>query len=538
MHSKFNLIDEPWILVLNESGMLQEVSIRTVLLECQDYIDLAGEMEAQNAAVLRLLLAILYSIFSRYDCSGQESLLENFDDAIDRWQDLWELGHFPEKPVEEYLNRWHDKFWLIDDKEPFYQAESAKKGTEYKVSKLIGELSESNNKLKLFSSRSGEGKRELDLPEAARWLLYLISYDDNSGKSKTKGAPAPGAGWLGKIGQVYAKGNNLFQTLMLNLVFLKDGELVWGPGSARWELDHPDTRERQKIALPLNPAALLTLNSRRIFLNINEEGKVTGFSSLGGDFFDKENADTEQFTLWRKNAGKKNEPVTFSPKRHTASRQLWRDFSNLFVSDGEDDKIPGIVRWIQALKEAEALSDTEEIVFQTCAVLYGDSDYSPVDSLGDELTIHSSLLTDTSWKDRISNEIVKIDKAADMAGTYFTDVAQAMGVSGKNQLAAYRAAGKEALYQAVSIPFQEWLASIDPAMENVDEKMKEWGDILYGLRFEVSSQALENVPTQAYIGKITEEKIGDTTKKYIHSIPLATKKFYGGLKKLTQGDQK
>lgn len=37
------------------------------LVSAQDYVDLAGEMPTQNAAVLRLLLAVLFTVFSRVD---------------------------------------------------------------------------------------------------------------------------------------------------------------------------------------------------------------------------------------------------------------------------------------------------------------------------------------------------------------------------------------------------------------------------------------------------------------------------------------
>ena len=37
-----------------------------------------------------------------------------------------------------------------------------------------------------------------------------------------------GAGWLGKLGYIQAQGNNLFETLMLNLTLLQDGVKLWG----------------------------------------------------------------------------------------------------------------------------------------------------------------------------------------------------------------------------------------------------------------------------------------------------------------------
>ena len=61
----------------------------------RDYVDLAGEMPTQDAAVLRLLLAVLFTVFSRVDAKGKPQPLAQSDDALERWSELWQLGRFP-----------------------------------------------------------------------------------------------------------------------------------------------------------------------------------------------------------------------------------------------------------------------------------------------------------------------------------------------------------------------------------------------------------------------------------------------------------
>ena len=68
---EFNLLDEPWIRVRLQDNTVQEVSLTEALVSAQDYVDLAGEMPTQNAAVLRLLLAMLFTVFSRVDAKGK-----------------------------------------------------------------------------------------------------------------------------------------------------------------------------------------------------------------------------------------------------------------------------------------------------------------------------------------------------------------------------------------------------------------------------------------------------------------------------------
>lgn len=91
---EFNLLTEPWVRVRRPDNTVQEVSLTDALLHAQDYVDLAGEIPTQDAAVLRLLLAVLFTVFSRVDAKGKPQPLAQSDDALERWSELWQLGHF------------------------------------------------------------------------------------------------------------------------------------------------------------------------------------------------------------------------------------------------------------------------------------------------------------------------------------------------------------------------------------------------------------------------------------------------------------
>lgn len=80
-----------------------------------------GRDATQNAAVLRLLLAVLFTVFSRVDAKGKPQPLAQSDDALERWSELWQLGHFPAEPVRDYLEQWKDRFWLFHPTHPFWQ---------------------------------------------------------------------------------------------------------------------------------------------------------------------------------------------------------------------------------------------------------------------------------------------------------------------------------------------------------------------------------------------------------------------------------
>lgn len=223
---RFNLLHEPWIRVMRPDASVAELTLPQVFVHAHEYVSLAGEMPTQDVAMLRLLLAVLHAVFTKVDEHGTSAPLVNSDDVYDRWQALWERGNIPAKPVEEYLQQYEDRFWLFHPERPFWQAQGAQIGTEYSAAKLNGELSESSNKVRLFPMRKGEKKQSLTFSEAARWLLYINGFDDTSAKPKGKDLPSVGAGWLGKLGLIFTKGQNLFETLMLNLVLLNHQENI------------------------------------------------------------------------------------------------------------------------------------------------------------------------------------------------------------------------------------------------------------------------------------------------------------------------
>lgn len=173
---EFNLLDEPWIRVRDDSCQMHEVSLTDALLHAHQYTSLSGELPTQDIVILRLMLAVLHTVFSRVDADGNAAELEDEEEAVERWTDLWELGQLPEEPIREYLEKWHERFWLFHPERPFGQVAGLACGTQYGASKLNGEISESGNKVRLFSSYFGEEKTALSYAQAARWLLYLNAF--------------------------------------------------------------------------------------------------------------------------------------------------------------------------------------------------------------------------------------------------------------------------------------------------------------------------------------------------------------------------
>ena len=507
---EFNLLDEAWIRVRLPDNSVREVSLTDALLHAHEYVDLAGETPGQDAAVLRLLLSVPLTIFYRVDAEGNAASLTSSDEALLRWRSLWMQGHFPEKPVQEYLTQWHERFWLFHPERPFWQVPEAVIGTAYTAAKLNGEISESDNKIRLFPLYAGDQKNQLTYAQAARWLLYVNAYDDTSSKPKGKNLPSVGVGWLGKIGFVQAVGKNLFETLLLNMVMLKDGQALWGENIPCWELDSPRNGERTEIAVPDNFVQLLTLQSRRLLLR-REDGKVTGLTLLGGDFFQRENAFTEQMTIWRSTKAKKNEPISYVPQRHDASKKFWREFPSVFCG-GEETRKPGVIQWIELLQNRSLhIIDSKRLIdFKVVGTLYGDKDFFANDCFMDSLSFQMNLLDELGkiWRTRITEEIKKCETAARYVGELARDLAVAGGFSysakTKGILEKQADAVQGDFYFTIDDPFRRWLRSIDAEEDELDEKMDEWQRKCRDLAMTMGRKLVRESSSTALVGHRAE----------------------------------
>lgn len=527
---EFNLLDEKWILVRKSDCTVDELSLTDALLKSHEYVELAGELPTQNVSILRLMLAVLHTVFSRYSPQGEPAPLYDSDDAADRWKELWNAGRLPEKPIKDYLASVHDRFWLFHPDRPFYQTEAAKIGTEYTASKLNGAVSESGNKIRLFCGCTGVQKSELSYSEAARWLLYVNNYDDTSSKPKGKNLPSPGAGWLGKLGLITIRGNNLFETLVYNLILLnhkRNFSEVWGPECPAWEPDVPNTAERAEIPMPDNLSELYTLQSRRLWLNRDDNEKVIGYNLLGGDFFEKVDAFIEPMTVWSKVKGNERAGEKFQPRRHDSSVQMWREFSYAFET-AEGSHIPGVVLWTKYIKQM--LPESRKLIsFSIASVQYGDKDFFVNDVFSDSLTFHTDLITEIGehWRAKITEEIEKCKKSAAALRDLAKDIELAAGSSEDTVLKrAVVERAREQYYYEIDLPFRNWLERIDPNWEIVSEQeeqaLREWCETAKRIALRIGQELVESAGTAAIVGRAVKDK---NDKERYYSAPDAYRYF-------------
>ncbi len=520
---EYNLLHEPWIRVMKEDCQIEEVSLTNALVHAHEYRSLAGEVPTQDAAVLRVLLAVVHAVFERVDITGEAETIEDADSALERWTELWQNGRFPEDPLLEYFRKQEENFWLFHPTKPFWQIPSATRGTEYAASKMNGSLSESSNKIRLFSERTGIEKTCLTFSEAARWLLYVNAFDDTSAKPTSEGKaardgklPSPGAGWLGKIGYVYVSGSTLFETIMLNLVLLDDNNEPWTDCIPSWELASPRAEERTEIPVPHDQAKLLTVQSRRIILH-RSGNFVSGYHLLGGDFFEKENAFSEQMTVWMPIKDKNKEIIGFQPKRHEKGRQMWRDMA-AFIPTDVGTPLPGVIRWNNLLQRSKCLQPDRMLCISISSAQYGDKDFFVSDLFADSLSLHLNLLSELGevYRRRISDLIARCDKAAGYIGKLSSDIFIASGGDLEKKNDPYKAA-KEQYYYEIDVPFRRWLKSLDAydSEELREQKIDNWCRKSDEIAQKLANKMVQDAGKPAFVGKniIVDKK----TKKFYSS---------------------
>lgn len=523
--TEFNLLDEPWVRVIDKSCNVIEVSLKDAIVNAHEYKALRGELPTQDVAVMRVILAVLHTVISRYDEYGEENALEDDEDeALERWKAWWDNGRFPEKAVSDYLDKWRERFWLFHPDRPFFQVAGLNKGTKNETKKLNGEISESKNKKRFFNSYSYNEKEAINYSQAARWLIHLNGFDDVSlkgdkeNKAKAGGKlPTAKRGWLGQLGLIYLVGNNLFESLMMNLVMICD-DVVQNEQKPIWEYDVVSDSERTPKPVPTNLAELYTVQFRRILLDRNEKG-VCGYIVLAGDYFSDDAAYKEPMTLWRKPDAKTSEII---PKKHDPSKQMWREFSALY-NESDVNKRAGVIIWYKIISTYFNRPMRTKIV----SLVYDEKQATslPVKNVfSDSLTMHSAILSELGkgWRSSIETEIKRCDELAGAIVKLAQNLYVASGGSNSPKDKHYSDisnTAKEQLYYRLDMPFREWLRSIEPdrSQQEKQDKLFEWQDTAKRIAKCYADELVESQPETAIIG----HKAGDI----IYSAPKAINGF-------------
>lgn len=502
----FNLIDEPWILVVRSDGSLGTCSIREVLLSAHEIAEITGELPTQVPPIIRLLLAVL------------ARALEGPAD-LDEWEELWKEPRLPAERIDAYLDRWRERFDLFHPVHPFMQVpldpEDRKKA---KTAALLLPHLPSGNNVPLFYPQLDDRPPKLTPAEAARWLLHCHAWDTAAIKTGRTHDPAAKAGkttgnpvgTLGNTGVLVPLGHTLRETLLLNLAARQEPQDEDLPV---WE--RPPLDVTWSVRAPAGVADLFTWASRRVTLipavQPSGEASVCEVVVSAGDRFDRADLfGIEAHCSWRLQRGKAGEPPRYLPRLHAIERRTWQGMGSLLASRSPDllardlpeDVAPLALQWIATLRDSGVEGLPQLIEVFACGAKYG-SQQAVVEELFDDrlpLPVKALSATDPSVAELLKSCVGDVQSVEKLLGSLAVGIYKSAGGRDENQEKAARAAVVERFLHLVDREFRSLLASV--AVENdLVAQRAGWQRALHRLATQVAEEALAEAPPSAYVGR-------------------------------------
>ena len=360
-----NLVSDQWIPVLNAGGQRQQISLHEAFFQGAQWRDLAVRPH-ERVAVMRLLLCIAHAALNG---PSQED-----------WPRVPDL--LPDAAVA-YLEKWQDSFDLFHPQKPFLQIHGLKPATKkarqgdddegafVSAGKLDFALATGDNST-FFDHEGSLPQRSMKQSSPA---LNLISYlcfspggligavDWNGHVTERSSSDGPCA--VGSMTHSFWRGENLFQTLQLNMCHRSDIEQRLtsisdaGWGKPVWEhmpvsMDDADawrnaTQTYLGRLVPLSRLVLFQRDASAILLGAGPA--FPNFNNEKAPFVEEPTS-----TIILRGKDKKQTMVLLPVK---SGKALWRELHAL-VAHRNKDNVGGF--WAAALPHVDGAAGRDMIV--------------------------------------------------------------------------------------------------------------------------------------------------------------------------------
>jgi len=263
--NRFNLIDEPWIPVVD----VGRVSLKDIF--SNPNLKALGGNPVQKIALTKLLLAIAQSA--------------NTPENDEAWMELSTDGLA--NACLDYLQKWHNRFYLYGER-PFLQMPAIAKAAVQPFGAVLPEIATGNTTVHTQIQQ----EKKLDEADKALLILQLMGFGlggkktDNTavltegyqGKTKNNGKgmtgkPGSSIGFMGFLHN-FLQGHNLLSSIWLNLFTREQINQIRvfeaGLGQAPWE--QMPSGEADDVAKKLTKSLTGRLIPLSRFLFLSEEG--------------------------------------------------------------------------------------------------------------------------------------------------------------------------------------------------------------------------------------------------------------------------
>ncbi len=515
----FDLITRPWLPVQYRDGSQKELSLLEVFEEAPRLRRLVGDLPTQEFALIRLLLAILHDAID-----GPED--------SDEWAELWTRDEneqqLPVDRIADYLHRHRDRFDLLHPATPFFQVADLRtaKNDILPVAPIVADVP---NGEQFFTMRA-RGVDRLGFAEAARWVVHAHAYDPSGIKTGAVGDPRvkggrgypQGVAWAGNLGGVLVDGDNLYETLLLNLVAFDTDNLRTTPE------DRPAWRRPPATAAPADAAELAgrphglrdlyTWQSRRIRLHYDADGVYGALLAYGDPLPARNMHAREPMTAWRRSPAQEKKhglAQVYLPREHDPARSAWRGLGALVTGRepgaerrGEAAEIvrPRILDWVARLVNEGYLPEDFFVRARLIGVRYGNQQAVIDEVVDDQVAMAVVLLheRDSGLGSTAVRAVQDAETAVTILGGLAADLADAAGAESEGPRSTARDLG----FGALDGPFRTWLGTLAPgvdAVERLDAWRREARRIVSGLGLRLVHEAGET----AWEGRVVADSRGN-----------------------------
>ena len=456
----FNLTTEPWVPCIAMSGKPKEYSLLEMFNKAHELKCIESDNPLNTASLYRLSLAILHRAIQ-----GPKTPKE--------WYNLWKSENFNALKVNEYFERWEDRFDLFSEQAPFYQTAGFKiEKSSTPVTKLAAECASLHNKT-LFDHNIDAFPKAFSPQESARALItaQMFSFGGGVGPTSNLGKhPNFTNSPLASGAVVLLQGKSLFETLLLNLlVYNKDTPI---PSS---EHDLP-VWERKDInssgaRTPDGYVDYLTWRSRHVRLIPEYENKHVIVRQM---YF----AQADIIKLIRDpmfGYRDKGKPIALFP-----GKSLWRDSQSLFAfSELEGKSRPICFRqaakfidndWIKPLKGMRCIIYGIAKDGTKATPLFWRQEFLPIPKgiLTNE-DLYSRLVNGLNWVEKVGEALKK--SVRKLASILVTD-----GIRNADKKEVTRIAKSLGIYNhywaSMQIPFLEFMVLL-PEIDELEDWKKQ-----------------------------------------------------------------
>ena len=265
------------------------------------------------------------------------------------WSGGWETHR-----LNAYLDVWKNRFDLFDEEKPFYQTlymEDAA-AREHPIALLMQERASGHNAT-LFDHNIDDNPTPVKPADAACYLIARQAYSIGGGISKPFNLSDS---TLVRGLTVKMVGENLFETLMLNLVRYKGDDPIprtEGDDAPAWEQEEPREPDRNGT-VPTGYVDYLTWQSRRVHLISKGNPPMVVGCQIQQNLKPQDDL-LDPFKTYRR-----DERRGWVPIRFDESRALWRDSHTLLqeVDAVGASRISKVINWASRINNLREQGDS------------------------------------------------------------------------------------------------------------------------------------------------------------------------------------